>query len=303
MGLHNLLDNLEAKSRTVLRCRIPEIEDLIAGRRWYAWPVVFDIETLHRCKRPERNRNVSVTVFDAVTKQVLEELLEPSLIGSDRWQRLDLLEEFQDTLGLEHIVYIGNSLGGGLGLRLAAQHPEHIDGLVLLAAGGGTLLCQVIDSLTTPLFAQYFVSPLVVRLLINDAYGPHQSPDRETVRRYHDLVLRHRNRQTVRELAQSFRDAHPDDCGGRNPIPTPPSIHGTEPKICDAACAEHVQVPVLFQWGAKDQWLPLSFGRKLEALVDDSRFIVYEDLGHVPMEEAPKRTVRDVGTFLTETIR
>jgi pimeloyl-ACP methyl ester carboxylesterase len=52
-------------------------------------------------------------------------------------------------------VVAGNSLGGGVAWRLATRRPDHVSGLVLLDAGGSTLLCRIIDSLTTPLLFQW----------------------------------------------------------------------------------------------------------------------------------------------------
>ncbi len=50
----------------------------------------------------------------------------------DRWvgQCLDLL----DHLGLDRVAVIGNSYGGAVGLRLAIEHPERVDRLVLMGA-------------------------------------------------------------------------------------------------------------------------------------------------------------------------
>jgi pimeloyl-ACP methyl ester carboxylesterase len=45
---------------------------------------------------------------------------------------IDLL----DSLGLERVHLIGNSFGGAVALRLAANHPERVDRLVLMGAAG-----------------------------------------------------------------------------------------------------------------------------------------------------------------------
>lgn len=211
---------------------------------------------------------------------------------------VETLGAFCDELGIDDIVYAGNSLGGGLGLRLAVARPDLLSGLILLDAGGGTLLCRIVDSLATPFVMQIALSRLAVRGLINDAFASANSPSSETVRRYYDLVRRRGNRPAVKELAHTFRSDHPEDCERRQPVPRPPSFHTTSPEICDAVCARNVEIPTLLQWGCEDNWLPPAFGRELETMLADSRFQTYENVGHVPMEEAPDRTVSDARTFL-----
>jgi pimeloyl-ACP methyl ester carboxylesterase len=66
---------------------------------------------------------------------------------------VDTVIRLCELLALDDIVVAGNSLGGGVGWRLAARRPTLVAGLVLLNAGGGTLLCRIVDSLTTPLVA------------------------------------------------------------------------------------------------------------------------------------------------------
>lgn len=205
---------------------------------------------------------------------------------------------FCEELGLESVVFAGNSLGGGLGLRFAVKRPELLSGLILLDAGGGTLICRVIDSLTTPLFAQFGLSRTVVRFLINDAYAPGTSPSAATVRRYHDLVTRSGNRPAIKELARTFRRDHPEECERRRPFPTPPSLLTSTPSIRDEACASAIDTPTLLQWGREDRWLPPAFGRELDSMLSESRFIEYGGVGHVPMEEAPRETAADARQVL-----
>jgi len=208
--------------------------------------------------------------------------------------------EFCETLELEDIVVVGNSLGGGVAWRLATWNPDLARGAILIDAGGGTLLCRILDSLTTPLISQLGVSRLMARMVLNDAYGSKATPSTETVRRYHDLVLRPGNRRAARELSRNFRRDHPDACGEKHLVPTPPSFHEPSPNLCDPYCISDMGIPVLFQWGEEDDWLPPSFGRELSARVQRSTFIAYEDIGHLPMEEAPAETAADARQFIQQ---
>ena len=44
-----------------------------------------------------------------------------------------------DTLGIEKASLVGNSFGGAIALRMATQHPERVDKLVLMGKHGGAL--------------------------------------------------------------------------------------------------------------------------------------------------------------------
>jgi 2-hydroxy-6-oxo-octa-2,4-dienoate hydrolase len=43
---------------------------------------------------------------------------------------------FMDALGVERASVVGNSFGGGIGIRLAVEHPERVDRLVLMGSVG-----------------------------------------------------------------------------------------------------------------------------------------------------------------------
>jgi pimeloyl-ACP methyl ester carboxylesterase len=145
---------------------------------------------------------------------------------------------------------------------------------------------------------QHGLSKAAVRFVINDAYADTNQPDRETVRRYYDLLLRAGNRPAVREIARTYRADNREHCGDRHLLPTLPSVHEPYAGICDPYCISDVDAPVLFQWGTEDEWLPISFGRDLAARVADSRFHAYEQVGHVPMEERPAETAADARAFV-----
>jgi pimeloyl-ACP methyl ester carboxylesterase len=54
--------------------------------------------------------------------------------GLDTWA--DQTVGLMDTLGIEKAHLVGNSFGGGIGLRIATKHPDRIDKLVLMGSMG-----------------------------------------------------------------------------------------------------------------------------------------------------------------------
>jgi pimeloyl-ACP methyl ester carboxylesterase len=57
-------------------------------------------------------------------------------------------------------------------------------------------------------------------------------------------------------------------------------------------------MPVLIMWGKNDNWIPLSNGERLAEAIPGSKLKVFENAGHVPMEEIPTETVSEYLSFL-----
>ena len=208
-----------------------------------------------------------------------------------------------ESLELSDVTVAGSSLGGGVAWRLAVARSDLVSRLLLLNAGGATLLSVLSRKLVSVAgpFAQRYMSPRVAaRLVLRNAYGDVRALTDETVRRYHELLLRRGNRKAIAELARNYErdhfDPEADDRGVR--LPTV-SAHGLTPDVWDDFEIRDVSVPTLFQWGAEDSWLPEAFGRELAARVPDSSFLSYDGVGHMPMEETPERTAADAAAFFS----
>lgn len=211
---------------------------------------------------------------------------------------------FCDTLGLEEVAVAGNSLGGGVAWRLSIDRPDLVSRVILLDAGGATLLSEIGRRYTlfgSDVLPRYLTPRAAVRLIVRDAYGDKTKVTPELVRRYHDLLLRPGNRRAVIEIARTYQRDHGEASGFdllSVGAPRLPSNHDHAPDPLDEYDIEDVPVPALFQWGSEDEWLPPAFGRELASRTPDAVFYEYEGVGHIPMEEAPSVTAADAATFL-----
>ena len=61
-----------------------------------------------------------------------------------------------------------------------------------------------------------------------------------------------------------------------------------------------IQTPTLLIWGAKDLWIPLDNGIRMDRILVNSRLEILENSGHVPMEENPKESLEILKNFLFE---
>jgi pimeloyl-ACP methyl ester carboxylesterase len=66
----------------------------------------------------------------------------------------------------------------------------------------------------------------------------------------------------------------------------------------DAERIATIRVPTLILWGGRDRLVPLSVAKAFEAAIPGSEGVIFDDLGHVPHEEDPARTVAAVQAFL-----
>jgi pimeloyl-ACP methyl ester carboxylesterase len=209
---------------------------------------------------------------------------------------------FCDELGLEDVTVAGNSLGGAVAWRLSVKRPDLVSQLVLVDAGGATLLSSIANNYRafgTDFLPRYATPRIAIRLLLNDAYGDTSKVTPALVQRYYDLLRRPGNRGAVVDIARNYRDEHyPGDDFSEMHAPMLPSAYDPAPSVWDGYDISEVKVPALFQWGTEDTWLPESFGRDLADRVPDSQFVAYEGVGHAPMEEAPELTATDAAAFV-----
>ena len=57
-------------------------------------------------------------------------------------------------------------------------------------------------------------------------------------------------------------------------------------------------MPTLVLWGGRDRLIPPAIAARFAADIRGARLVTFPDLGHVPQEEDPPRTVQPVLEFL-----
>lgn len=222
---------------------------------------------------------------------------------------MHLFESIREELGIEEWTLIGNSMGGGLALSYAQLYPDHADRVVLFNGGRlltnsepngnksdenetvadsendeatrPSLVLRALDSPTLRNLMSVLTPKFIIEASMKEVYG---NPDRmkpETVTRYYELLRREGNRQAY----INRRQPQPRQNEDLPELPAPVSINDSE-------------IPVLILWGRQDSWIPVSTGYRLHEAITHSELIIYDDLGHVPMEEDPDRTIEDVKEFL-----
>ncbi|HEY4863228.1 MAG TPA: alpha/beta hydrolase [Xanthobacteraceae bacterium] len=186
-----------------------------------------------------------------------------------------------DKLGVRHCVLVGNSFGGYVAWATTLALPDRVDKLILVDAGGyafaasspplGFRIAQL------PILNRLFESTLprsLVESSVRAVYGDPNKVTSELVDRYYEIALREGNRKA---LAQRFAQARPGELAARIP---------------------ELMLPTLILWGGRDQLIPPEAAARFHRDISGSRLVMFDDLGHVPHEEDPARTVAAVKAFL-----
>ena len=66
----------------------------------------------------------------------------------------------------------------------------------------------------------------------------------------------------------------------------------------DAVRLQSLAMPTLVLWGGRDRLIPSAIAARFAADIRGARLVTFPDLGHVPQEEDPPRTVQPVLEFL-----
>jgi pimeloyl-ACP methyl ester carboxylesterase len=180
-----------------------------------------------------------------------------------------------DTLGVERVSVVGNSMGGFVGAELALSFATRVDRLVLVSAAG--LSTERLPRLPS-LAAAHVVAagtPYATRLQSSITRRPRlrraamqwavRYPEKVSVPLAHELVLSFGKPGFVAGLQAimdySYRERLPE-----------------------------IDIPVLVVWGRNDLLVPVTDAYAYAELIGaNARVEVFEDTGHVPMLERPSR--------------
>lgn len=191
---------------------------------------------------------------------------------------VDIVNEFLEVLSIETCAIVGNSLGGWISWEFALKYPKKVTKLVLIDSAGyindrNFPLPFVIAQ--TPVLRNVFnyVPKAVVRRFVRQVFFDQTKVTEKIVERYFDLFHRDGNMDAFVKIANSY------------------FVQNTHNLY-------QLDIPVLVMWGDKDNWLSVKHASKFQKDIKDCRTIIYENVGHVAMEEIPAQSVKDLIQFL-----
>lgn len=200
-----------------------------------------------------------------------------------------LLQDFCAALGVRDTAVVGNSMGGFIAAEAVITQPRRFEKLVLVSAAGvssARLRRQPTEVVARMLTA---ASPYMFHLQERSFRRPGA---RHAAFRN---VFRHPLRVRPELLWEFFGGAMSAESFPEALV----ALAGYD--ILDRL--DDVDVPTLVLWGRNDNVVPprdaLEYGR----LLRNSRTVIFDDCGHVPMAERPVRFNRELERFLAEPER
>jgi pimeloyl-ACP methyl ester carboxylesterase len=244
------------------------------GGQWQNW-----LENIPRLAQDRRVVAMDLPGFGLTPEPEDDEGITITRYG--RW-----VNELCDRLGLEDIDLVGNSMGGYIAAEVAIQFPERVARLALVSAAG-------ISS------AQVLAAPILTFGRVATALASNAAA------RYRQLA----SRPVARHLSLALVARHPRML--KPDLAYEGFFKGAgKPGFDDALRASldydfrdrlsEVKVPTLIVWGERDSIIPIRDADEFERLIDDSRKVVMEDCGHIPMAERPNAFNEVLVDFLAE---
>ena len=189
-----------------------------------------------------------------------------------------------DKLGLQRFALGGNSMGGGVAARFAAAHSERVAALILVDASGAPFR----DRGDTPLAIRIANLPVLrdiaasitPRAMVADgldgAVSVKSVMTPAVINRYWELLRYPGNRAaTLARFAQGYNSLTPADTA-------------------------HLTMPALILWGREDRFIPVASAAWFARALPQARTVIYDGIGHLPMEETPDRSASDVRALLAQ---
>ncbi len=186
---------------------------------------------------------------------------------------VDQVLKFMDAIGVEHAYFSGESLGGWTAARLAIDHPEKVDRVVLNTMGGT------------------MANPKVMERLYTLSREAAKDPSWERVRARLEWLMADPTMVTddlIKTRQAIFQQPDWLQACEANMALQNPEIRKRNMITDDDL--RSMKVPALVLWTTKDPSGPVDEGRRIAELIPGGKLAVMEECGHWPQYE-------DTGTF------
>lgn len=192
-------------------------------------------------------------------------------------------DAFANAEHLDRFTLAGSSMGGDIAWRYALAHPDRVKGLVLVDAAGWPArpspAAKKLEAMRNPvnrfLFKDFDQSK-TAREGLAAAYADPRLATDAVLQRDVEFGRAPGHRDIILDLLLGF------------------SSRGDATSEKLAA----ITTPTLVMTGSADKLVPPSDASRFAAAIPGSRLVVYPNVGHLPQEEAPDASARDLAAFL-----
>lgn len=192
----------------------------------------------------------------------------------------DYLQFITDTLHLDSIYVIGNSMGGLVTWNLAVQQPDLVQKIVLLNSAGYDV-AKVADKLAIFKFKSFSkvfekgMPQFMSKSGLEKCYADLSKLDPNVSAMNNEITNRQGNVMHMLGMA-------------------------THINFPDTALIQQVKCPTLIIWGEQDQIVPREHADRFKRDIKNSELVIFNPCGHVPMMELPTETKQEVVQFFNK---
>jgi pimeloyl-ACP methyl ester carboxylesterase len=193
---------------------------------------------------------------------------------------VQVIAALMDTLGLRRASLVGHSMGGRMAWRFAADHPDRVDKLVLVAPDGfaspGFEYGKAPEVGVTVRLMRYVLPRPVLTMSLRPAYADPAAMTDALATRYHDMMLAPGVRGAmIQRMEQMVL---------QDPVPL----------------LRLIEAPTLLLWGDQDAMIPVANAADYLKVMPNARLVTLPGVGHLPQEESAASALAAVSAFLHE---
>ena len=188
------------------------------------------------------------------------------------------IEAFMEAKSISAAEIVGNSMGGGLALGMAIEHPTRVHSLVLIDSLAFPVklpfyyaITKIFGNLTFPFFGR-----TMVKIALRDMMYDRKKISEEQVTAYSFPFLTPGGKEAYLKILKNADTRDLDRL----------SRHYHE-----------IAVPILIIWGKEDRLIPLIHQQIIAHKCPQTQTLTLSNCGHIPQEESPQEVLQGMLDF------
>ena len=192
---------------------------------------------------------------------------------------VDLINDFMTQLEINKFHLAGNSLGGLVSWLYASYHPDKVNKLILIDPSGfpskkSPIVIHMAKTPVVNMLIRYITPKSFIKKNLEEVYYNHDLITTKNLNRYYEITLTEGNRTAFIDRAKIEQEDYSERL-------------------------DLIVNPTLILWGANDNWIPVKNAQRFKEKIENSKVVIMNETGHIPMEEKPNESLMITLDFLS----